>query len=207
MKHALIFGGASKNGKTIIDVLLNNNYVITNIGSSTHSHKNVNNIKINWNDLDIVSTYKICSAINTQIDFVFFNQNSSSLSIEDFSVNHNDILLKWKLIKDWTNSHWLSCQLPFLVIHTIRNKLSENAKIGWMLSSFIDYQKENTKQHPDYSSFKYFNYLSMKCFAETNNIETFGIMPDFTKENSADKLEEIINKVISQKIEKLLYKF
>ena len=206
MKHALLFGGASKNGKQIIKALLDNNFKVINVGSSSYDHDNVKNIIVDWKNINIEFIQQVCGKIAHNLDFVFFNQNSSSLSIEDFSIEHDDILEKWKLIKDWSNSHWLSCQMPFLVIHTIRNNLHKDSQIGWMLSDFINYQAAGAMQHPDYSGFKFFNYLSMSAFNNQNDFFTFGIMPNFESVGSQKKLEEIIFKIINKKSKKQVYK-
>ena len=55
-----------------------------------------------------------------------------------------------------------------------------------MLSSFIDKDKEGVDEHPDYSGYKFTNYLVMKNFA--NKFNCFGINPDFDKEDGIKKL-------------------
>ncbi len=206
-KNALVFGCGNKNGKSIIDVLLENNFNVTNIGQNPHTSSHVKNINISWKDLNIKKIHDIC-LIDDPIHFLFFNQNSSSLSIDDFATNNYRKLTHWKRIKDWSNSLWLSCQLPYITIHNLEKNLSKDSTVGCMVSSYIDYNKVGTENHPDYSSFKYFNYLSMKCFGEKNNFKTFGIQPDFSIENSETALRNIINEIlVNQKNNFELYKF
>ena len=207
MKHALVVGGGSKNGRPIIDVLLEHDYHVINLGSSVYSHQNVKNIQTNWNDITVEFIHRIFHHIDHNIDFVFFNQNSSSLCSSDFSLNHDDLLEKWKLVKDWSFSLWLSCQMPFLLLHTLKDKLSQNARVGWMISSYVNYQKEGVSEHPDYSSFKFFNYLALNQFSEQNELLTFGIAPDFNRDSSDTKLKDIIADVLSNEYKKKFFKF
>ena len=202
MKQALIIGGGSKNSKVIVDCLIEHNFEVTNIGSS--EHPNANNITIEWSKLDIPSIHKLCK-FEQQIDFIFFCQNASSLNSSDYDPNLPTIKT-WKLIKDWSHSHWISCQLPFLVIHSLSGNLHSKTKIGWMLSDYIDYQSKGVENFPDYSANKYQNYLQMLDFG--NYYQTFGILPDFNRADSTDILKNITKSIIETKIlDKALYRF
>lgn len=202
MKQALVIGGGSKNSQIIIDCLHEHDYTITNIGSSEHSK--ANNIRIEWSNIDIPSVHKICK-FEQQFDFVFFNQNSSSLNFSDYSPDL-ETLKCWKLIKDWSHSHWISCQLPFLIIHSIKKNLHKQSKVGWMLSSYINYKSQNVEQFPDYSAYKFQNYLQMLNFGQ--HYQTFGILPDFHRDDSTEILKNITKSIIeTEKLDKSLYRF
>lgn len=206
MKTALVFGGGSKNCTAMIDVLIEHSYKVYNVGSSKHNHSDVKNVQTSWDQIDLRFVNK-CLPNPESIDFVFFNQNSSSLCIDDFKLSNDDILGKYKLLKDWNKSLWLSCQLPFMVLHTLADKLADDCKVGWMLSSFVDYAQKDSHTHPDYSSFKFFNLMAMKCIGEKNNLNTFGIMPHFTASNS-NRLRELTEQVlIEPKLHCKVYKF
>jgi hypothetical protein len=195
MKHALVFGGGSKNGQIILQTLIDKNFHVTNIGSSVFEHDMVDNILINWQDIDLKFIHKTLN-FDHPIDFVFFNQNSSSLRESDFALNKSDTLKQWKLIKDWQQSMWISCQMPFMVLHRLSKNLHKESSVGWMLSGYVDYNKSGVHEHPDYSSFKFFNNLAMQCFANQNKINTFGIMPDFKLTDSKNVLQQIIVEVL-----------
>ena len=197
MKHALLLGCGSSNGSAIVEALIEHGFAVTNVGSSEYQHNMVRNIKINWKQLDIESVHKIFSKFDVVFDFVFFNHNNSSLALSDFDIKNEKILKNWRLVKDWTQSQWLSCQLPFLVLHTIRNNLNKESKVGWMLSSYINYNNQSSVLYPDYSSYKYFNYLAMKCFGQANDFQTFGIYPDFKNTDSQHKLKTIIDHIVT----------
>jgi hypothetical protein len=78
MKNAIVFGCGAKNGIPIIETLLNQNYNVTNIGSSMLDRKNVTNIQIDWKTIDIPFIHKTFSRVVENVDFIFFNQNSST---------------------------------------------------------------------------------------------------------------------------------
>ena len=202
MKHALTIGCGSKNGKTIIDTLLEKNYLVTNIGSS--SHPGAHNVTVNWNDIKIPDIHKIVK-FNHDLDFVFFNHNASSLKDKDFDFINTDTLSVWKLVKDWQKTHWLSCQMPLLMLHGLRENLSRDTKVGFMLSSFVDWTKSNAAEFPDYSSQKYFNYLAMRCLSQ--HYQSFGIMPNFSKKDSQNKLKQIISTVCDQTVNGDIFNF
>lgn len=203
MKHALIVGGGSGNGAAIVDTLIDKGYSVVNIGQSSHPY--AINIEINWKDLDIIQVHKLCKFEN-QFDFVFFNHNASSLNSKNFDPANQDTLKTWKLIKDWQHSHWLSCQMPYLIIHSIKKNLTEKSKIGWMLSTNMEWDRNGVEEFPDYSTNKFFNYMAMKCFSSA--YQTFGIAPSFKKPNSRELLLDILNRILeSDAIDQRLYKF
>jgi hypothetical protein len=196
MKQALILGGGSENGRAILETLIDNNFSVINVGSSQFDHAMVTNIHVRWNQLTVDSVYKIFNQFDSVFDFVFFNHNSSSLAMSDFDLDHDDVLKKWRLIKDWSRSHWLSCEMPFLILHTIRHNLDSRSKVGWMLSNTVEHGRAHSRQYPDYSSNKFFNYQAMRCFGEVNQFKTFGIYPDFAVAGSRDKLKSIVTEIV-----------
>ena len=93
--------------------------------------------------------------------------------LQTFSKNFTqtiDTLDLWSLTKNWTQSYWLSCQMPYVLIKTLENKLDDDCKIGWMLSSYIDKDKSGVLDHPDYSGYKFTNYLIMKNYSKKYNM-------------------------------------
>jgi len=207
MKKALVIGGGSENGRVILDTLADNDYDVVNFGSSIYQRDGVATVPMDWHHVDIEFVHRNFSRFEGVFDFVFFNQNSSSLNARDFSIQHDDILETWRRIKDWNHSYWISCQMPFLVLHTIRKNLCAESKVGWMLSTLIDHSNPASAEFADYSSNKYFNYLSMKSFAQANQFKTFGIYPTFSKPDSKDKLKHIVNTVINNDVDHTEFKF
>jgi len=195
VKQALTIGCGSGNGKIIVDTLLANDYAVTNIGSS--NHPGCDNITVQWQDLDLTDLHKIYRPGSGRIDLVFFNQNASSLEISAFDQDLNNLQM-WKLIKNWQHTHWISCQLPILLLHYLRSNLVRDSKVGWMLSSMMCYDRQDVELYPDYSSQKYFNYLAVKCFRK--HYQTFGIMPDFSLAGSERLLTDIFIQVCSRRV-------
>ena len=165
MKNALLIGCGNKRGERIVNGCIEAGYSVTNIGSSASVISTVNNIKIEWKDLDIIKLHKILVKINHKVDFIFFNQNASTLSPVNF-MESKMTFDTWQLIKNWSNSHWLSCQLPYFLIRTLGKNLHSETIIGWMLSSYVNHTAKGVDEYPDYSGNKFTNYMIMKNFSK-----------------------------------------
>ena len=191
MKQALLVGCGNQRGERIVNGCIEAGYSVANIGSGASTIPTVNNIKIEWGALDIIKLHKILVKINHKVDFIFFNQNASSLSNIDFT-QLKKTLDTWGLVKSWGHSYWLSCQLPYFLIKTLEKNLHHETIIGWMLSSYIDKNKEGVETHPDYSGNKYTNYMLMKNF--NTKYQCFGIDPEF---ETSDKIQPLIKEICS----------
>lgn len=102
-----------------------------------------------------------------EIDLIFFNQNSSSLSKESFGKDGYDTIKLWKQLKHWNQSHWVSCRMPFDIIHTLSDRLHSESRVCWMLSSLV-VRHNHEPEHADYIANKFQNYLMMKNFARNH---------------------------------------
>ena len=189
MKNALLIGCGNKSGERIINGCIEAGYSVTNIGSGASVIPTVNNIEIDWKDLDIIKLHKILVKINHKVDFIFFNQNASTLSNENF-IESKRTFDTWQLVKNWSNSHWLSCQLPYFLIRTLGENLHSETIIGWMLSGYVNYKAKGVDEYPDYSGNKFTNYLIMKNFSK--RFKCFGINPEFEK---SDKIPTLIKEI------------
>ncbi len=190
MKTALLIGCGGTRGENIIKGCQQANFKVINVGSSESKLENVKNFIIDWKTFHIPQLHKLCKQINQNIDFIFFNQNSSALSKENFTDTIKTFDL-WNLTANWSKSYWLSCQFPFTIIKTLeeRNKLDKNATIGWMLSSYIDKNVKGVDDYADYSGYKFTNYLVMKNF--NTKYQCFGINPQFGSSNYIDLIYKI----------------
>jgi len=191
MKQALLIGCGNRRGEYIVKGCTEAGYNVTNIGATDSILPGIKNITIDWHSLDITRLHKILKTIEHKVDFIFFNQNASSLSQSDFT-EHKDTLGVWGLMKNWTKSYWLSCQMPYFLIKTLDSKLHKDSIVGWMLSSYIDKNKEGVETHPDYSGYKYTNYMLMKNF--NTKYQCFGIDPEF---ETSDKIQPLIKEICS----------
>ncbi len=192
MKTALLIGCGGDRAKNIVKGCYNTHDKIYNIGSTpidTKEFPKAENIYIDWKKFDIQTTHQISKDIK-DINFIFFNQNGSSLS-QDVFIDILKTIDIWVLIKRWSQTYWASCQFPYALIKSIEHELTDNTKIGWMLSSYIDCNQKDVEQYPDYSGNKYTNYLMMKSF--NTKYKCFGINPDFSKNNITQTIENICN--------------
>ena len=122
MKNALLVGCGNTRGEKIILGCKNAGYNVTNIGQTQSKIDGVNNITVTWKELGITNLHKILYQIKTDVDFIFFNQNSSSLADKNFTQTI-DTLDLWSLTKNWTQSYWLSCQMPYMLIKNFEHKI------------------------------------------------------------------------------------
>ena len=82
---ALLIGCGNQRGEIIIDACKKNGYQVTNIGST--ESRLCKNIKISWQDLDLITLHKLLRKVDGTIDFIFFNHNATTLGPNDFTSN------------------------------------------------------------------------------------------------------------------------
>lgn len=182
MKTAVLIGCGSKFGLGLTQFLLQNDWQVYLIsGSSLPNHSNLHQLTIDWHNVTVATLEKFLKQ-PPAVDLVFFNQNSSALSKDNFALNTYETVDLWKQEKTWSQSYFVSCILPFHVVHTLGNRCSADTKIGWMLSDYVHTHKDIT--HADYIGNKYQNYLVMKNFAATHPSCCFGVNPDDLDNNN-----------------------
>lgn len=163
---------------------------------SSSSPATSDDIQVNWDTLDSADIHKICKDL-PKTDLLFFNQKSSSLSDNSFAPDNFKTLELWKHTKHWTRSYFLSCIMPFELIHGLGTKLSNQSRVGWMLSSMILHHRNNF-QYADYIGQKFQNYLLMKNFAQYHPACFFGINPEnISTEVYGSKLDNFL-KIVSK---------
>lgn len=202
MKTALLIGCGSKFGLDLQKTLSNEGWVINSISGSAIDDFNAsgNQLIIDWKKFTIADL-EIFLQNQPAIDLIFFNQNSSSLSTNSFKTDNYSTLELWKQEKVWAQSYFTSCILPFHIIHSLKNKISANTKIAWMLSSLI--YNHHDINYADYVGNKYQNYLIMKNFSLHFPGCFFGVNPDsLSKTNTKSNIQTLI-KTIDQPVEKL----
>lgn len=194
IKQALVIGGGSKFGLQFVNSLLAKNWMVNVISSSCiKQHSNCHQLTIDWKSLKITDIEKFLIELPTQ-SLIFFNQNSSALSDSCYNIDSFAKLDLWKQEKYWSQAYFVSCILPFHIIHTLKASCSKNTKIGWMLSPLIFSLKPDQVQYSDYIGNKYLNYLMMKNFSTQHHSSFFGINPDSLNETATDQnLNTLIN--------------
>jgi hypothetical protein len=171
MKNCLITGGGSKFGSKITEQLVQAGYhVYLLTGSQQVTDPNITVISVDWYKLNLEDIRRIISNL-PNLDLIFFNHNASALSQTKF--NQNQI----QSLKDWQQSYFVSCQFPFYLIHSLKNKISNTTKIGWMLSELISNPNSTQIGFADYIGNKFTNGCIMKSFAQSFPSIFFGINP------------------------------
>jgi hypothetical protein len=192
MRKALLVGCGSKFGLKLLESLLEQGWAVYSISGSPveSSNSNLKQLVIDWRSVNPTHLEKFIKNIS-KIDFVFFNQNSSALS-NCFNSNTFDTATLWRQTKDWNQTYFVSCILPFYIIHTLDINCSASTKVAWMLSSMI--YNHNDILCADYIGNKYQNYVLMKNFSQHHPACFFGINPDNLSETATDN--NILNLIL-----------
>lgn len=132
-------------------------------------------LQVDWAKINETNLHRWLRQL-PKIDLIFFNQNSSSLSESSFRDNTYQDLDLWKQIAHWKQSYFVSCQLPFQIVHSLGDRLHKDSRVCWMLSSMVVRDKSHTG-YADYIGNKFQNYIIMKNFAKTHGSCFFGIEP------------------------------
>ena len=172
MKRCVITGGGSKFGQQLTENLIQAGYfvdLITSNGSDWVGNSSVNVIPIDWKTVNLQDLKKLIP--KHPIDLMFFNHNSSALSGSKF------LRRTVQNVKDWQQSYFVSCQLPFYMIHSSANKISSNTKIAWMLSESIKDLPDSEIGNADYIGNKFTNACIMRSFSLNFPACFFGINP------------------------------
>lgn len=198
-KQALIVGGGSKFGLQFLNSLLDKDWHVNLIsGSSIVEHPKCNQIQVDWKNLKITDIEKFLNNLPVQ-SLIFFNQNSSALGSDNcYKVDSYTKLNLWKQEKDWNQAYFVSCILPFHIIHTLAERCTPETKIGWMLSSLILAHKSTHIQYSDYIGNKYFNYIMIKNFSVHHHSSFFGINPDSLDETGTNENLDKLIKFVSE---------
>lgn len=171
-KNCLLIGCGSKFGLELLEYLLAQGYLVHSISGSSITHPGVNHLQVDWKTVSAASIEKFLKGL-PDLDLVFFNQNSSSLNADDFIKNKSTGDL-WRLGKHWNQSYFVSCILPFHIIHTLRSV----GRVAWMLSPLMYHHDDPHMRFADYIGNKYQNYLILKNFSQYNHSIFIGLNPD-----------------------------
>ena len=172
MKKCIITGGGSKFGQQLVNQLIQAGYVvdlITGTPDTWANNPSVNVISVDWKTIGLQNLKQLIP--KDPVDLMFFNHNSSALSGPKFKKE------SIQSIKDWQQSYFVSCQLPFYLIHSSANKISPNTKIGWMLSELVNNPVNSQVGYADYIGYKFTNTCIMRSFSLNFPACFFGIIP------------------------------
>jgi len=189
-KQCVILGGGSKLGADLTREFLDQGYrvrLITSNPSQWQKTDLLDVVPVDWKTMNITDIGKIMSDLEP-IDVLFFNQNSSALCQGSFSAR------SLQNLRHWQQSYFVVCQLPFFLIHALKNKIHKDSKIGWMLSILIRHPIDREIGHADYIGNKFTNACIMKSFSLQNHGNFFGMHPDgiIDDQDSVDKARNIV---------------
>ena len=190
MKTALLVGCGSKFGLNLQQKLLSLGWMVNAISgtSGTDSSSRFNQLTVDWKTVTVADLERFLKK-QSNLDLIFFNQNSSALSGQSFANDNYTTVELWKQQKTWAQCYFVSCILPFHIVHTLQNKCSKNTKIAWMLSSFV--HSHSNIDHADYIGNKYQNYLIMKNLSQHHDGCFFGINPE-SGLNDSTNIDQLI---------------
>jgi hypothetical protein len=201
LKHALIFGGGSKLGLELSN-LISDDYKLTVITGSKVDISNATVEFVDWNTLDLATLDRILHPVLTSddtLDLIIFNQNSKSGPSDPSFFDHQNLTY---LYNNWLYGFRSDCMLPYYVIYKLKSKIQNNTKICWMLTSLInEYIQLSLTNHASYRGIKLTNYFIMAAFAQGNKENQgiyFGIDPGHTTEETQKDKAEKINLFLKQ---------
>ena len=159
-KKSLLLGCGSKWGAEFTKCLVNNGYTVDLVTQTGLKYPNVNNIIINWQELD---REKIETLIpKEEYDLVFFNQNSKG-SVNDFWLVEGNVLPE----NMWNKNYFIDCQLPYYIVHHLGSVTKFETKFGWMMTGLITGRDENLFKHAGYACNKASNLHIMRGFSKS----------------------------------------
>lgn len=174
MKHCVITGGGSKFGKCVTENFIANGYHVHLISHNSEDWKTksqVTVIPVNWQTIGISDIKNLIPNV-PKLDLIFFNHNSSALNYTNFQKG------KLQNSKNWQQSYFVACQLPFYLVHALANKIKPDTKIFWMLSQLIFTPNKDQVGFADYIGNKFTNACVMKSFSMSFPACFFGMHPD-----------------------------
>jgi len=203
VKTALLVGCGSKFGLEVLTNFLDHDWTVYSLSGSLTDIKNDNLHQevIDWKTINVANIEKFLNCL-PNLDFIFFNQNSSALNQQNFQQNCHSTVDLWKQEKTWSQCYFVSCILPFHIIHSLGDRCDKNTKVGWMLSTYVYFHSDI--KNADYIGNKYQNFLMMKNFSKTHPACFFGINPDnLIETNTTDNIENLISMCDDMKYEDL----
>jgi len=196
MKQCLITGGGSKFGRQLTQQLLDQGFHVHLITSSASAWTNVDNITVipvDWKSLSLADIKTLIPQCD-HLDLIFFNHNASALSQSKFQRG------QLQNIKDWQQSYFVACQLPFYLIQLISSRIGTDTKIAWMLSKLIADPIDSQVGFADYIGNKFTNACIMKSFAQSYPACFLGIHPDSISDHDTLKAQGIIELITQSSV-------
>lgn len=171
--NVLLVGAGSKWGALFTEYLCSQGCQIDLITGTGIDNRNVINHKVDWNSLSLSDIDVLTANLSKDYyDLIFFNQNSGGGPNDRYFAPGLDASLE-----TWNKSFWLDCQLPYYLIKKLQSKITEQTKIGWMLTGLINSVEEEQWKYGGYASAKTTNLHIMRSFSQYNAGIYFCLQP------------------------------
>lgn len=171
--NILLIGAGSKWGAFFTEYLSDQGCNIDLVTSTGIDNENVVNHKVDWNSFSLSDIDVLAANLSKeQYDLIFFNQNSGGGPNDRYFASGLDASLE-----GWNKSFWLDCQLPYYLIKKLQSKITEQTKIGWMLTGLINSIEEQQWKYGGYASAKTTNLHIMRSFSQYNTGIYFCLQP------------------------------
>jgi hypothetical protein len=191
MKKALLLGCGSKWGASFTKHLSDIGYQVDLLTGSNFEYPNVNVIKINWHESNLEQLQTLIDNSVTY-DLIFFNQNAGGSVGEYWFIPGNEYS-----IDSWNRNMWIDCQLPYCLIKHLSQSITDDTKIGWMMTGLIIGNNPEYFKHAGYASHKATNLYIMRGFSQNHLGIFFALNPLWFPLEDYVKDSEQIHKVIS----------
>lgn len=189
--HSLLIGCGGDFGQRLEHELKNQGHTVWQITSDSSPDPCA--LTVDWSTVDMDSLHRWLRSL-PPLDLVFFNQNGASLNTPSFQPEAYQPLALWQQVKQWRQTHWTSCELPFFTVHTLGAALQAHTRVVWMLSESI-YKYNQRYQHADYVANKFQNLLIMKNFAQHHPGVFFAVEPGEIDQRPQAKIQTLIDLV------------
>lgn len=194
-KKSLLLGCGSKWGAEFTKCLVKHGYTVDLMTKTGMNYPNVNNIIVDWNDLNSQNIKDIVPL--KDYDLVFFNQNSGG-SVNDYWLKEGNVLPE----HSWNKNYWIDCQLPYYIVHHLSSVTKDSSKFGWMLTGLITGRDENLFQYAGYACSKASNLHIMRGFSRYRKETFFAINPWWFPldeyEQDANQILKVIEELTSK---------
>jgi len=191
MKNALILGGGSKWGAEFTKKL-SETYHVDLITGSYFTHDNVTTHHIDWFGMNEDVLREILFKINDKtFDIIFFNHNSGGGPNEQSYAPGSEYP-----IDQWHMQNWINCMSTYFIIQNLSNCITEDTKIGWMITGLIDGKEKELWKYAGYANVKSTNVHIMRGFANAHPGIFFALNPIWFQEVIYDLDAETVVKQI-----------
>ena len=198
MKNALLIGTGSKWGLHLTNELINRGYEVTVI-SSSNPEINARIFPVEYYHLTTEKIQELASLVNDRVyDLIFFNHNSGGGPDAQYFEPNGPMINA----DNWSKSLYIHSMFPAIFLRMITQSISEETKVGWMLTGMIKDANPEHYQWGLYGSAKYINLCVMRLFSQNHPGIFFALNPSWfpqgEEKQDAETIASTIEKITIQ---------